>query len=138
MPKKIKKEYWHSQRFVIDVNIFNVDVGFAINSTEQEIKTWLQKLSGKKYKDFDEKELKGWDNSETDLGRMINFEGGFVVLLKLEKNKFRYSIGILAHEINHVVNYLLMDRRISLSKDNDEVYAYLTEYITREALLKMY
>lgn len=139
--KKSKKDYWHPQKFVINVDMFSVDVGFAINNTEKEIKTWLKRIAGEKYeknKDYLDEELKGWDDLTRWNGRMIPLSGGFIILVRMEKDYFRKSLGCLVHEINHCVNWLLMDRRIQLTKDNDEVYAYLSEFLTRAALLKMY
>lgn len=136
--KNKKKEFWHKKFFVVNVDVFGVDVGFCVNAKESEIKSWLKKMSGEKYKDFNEKQLDDWEDSKTNLGRIIEFSGGFIVLLKADNDQFRKFVSILVHEIVHVVNYLLKNRGISLGEDSHEIYAYLTEYITKEALIKLY
>ena len=73
-----------------------------------------------------------------NLGRMFILKQGYAVFLRFPKNSFRLNIALLSHEISHVVSFLLMDRRIKLSQDSDEVYAYLTEELTYKFLKELY
>lgn len=45
---------------------------------------------------------------------------------------------IIAHEITHIANWLFMDRNIKIDLLNDEPYAYLVGWITREAYKVIY
>lgn len=139
--KKIKKkpdEFWHKRKFVLSADPFDTDVGFFINTTELEVKKHLKKISGEKYKEFDEKLLADWDNSKNNLGRMIPFSGGFIILLKADKHHFRKFVGTLVHEVIHAVHYMLRDRRIDLCEHTEEIYTYSVEHLTRTALFKIY
>lgn len=135
--KNIKRVWTDKSNFHVSVEMFKVDIVFVCNCNEQETKKALKEACGDNFDRFKNKYLKGWNNDGT-LGRMIPFMGGFVVLLKEDTGGFRTFVSIMIHEITHVVQYLLRDRRIPLTEDTEEVYAYLTEYITREALLKLY
>lgn len=137
MKRTVKKKWTDKANFYVNVDVFKVDIVFVCNCNEEETKEALKKACGDNYVHFKNKYLKGWDN-ETALGRMIPFQAGFIVLLKNCDDNFRTFVGVMVHEITHVVQRLLGDRRIPLNEDTEEVHAYLTEYITREALLKLY
>ena len=133
-----KKDFWHPQMFTVDLDLFDCDIGVCVNSSEEDIKNWLKKISGEKYKDFPEDELKDWDTSKTDTGRMIQFLGGAVIILKLEKNKFRKACSIVCHEVCHLVFHLCNNRRTPLMADTDEVYAYMIEAMMLKILNNLY
>lgn len=135
--KRKKKEFWHKRHFVLSADVFETDIAFFINMSEKEIAVALKKMAGDNYEKFDRDELERWDENAYH-GRMIPFLGGFIVLLKADKDSFRKFVGILVHEITHVVQYLLRNRRIPLSEDTEEVHAYLSEFLTRTALNKLY
>lgn len=132
-----KKEFFHPNDFTVSVDVFKVDIIFIINQDIKDIKKNIKKYVGKSYTIFDESELDNWEK-ETNEGRMIPFKGGFIVLLKADKDKFRKFVGILSHECIHIGHYLLRDRRIPLNEDTEEVYTYTIEHIIFEALNKLY
>ena len=133
-----KNKVWTDKSdFHVGVDMFKVDIIFVCNCNEKQVKKRLKKACGSNYPNFKKKYLEGWDD-EITMGRMIPFMGGFIVLLKGTGGGFRTFVSIMVHEITHVAQYLLRDRRIPLTEDTEEVHAYLTEYITREALLKLY
>ncbi len=136
--KKQNRKWYDPHFFIVEVDIFNLDVGFCINTTEAETKKWLKKVSGDLYKEFDESQLEDWDNSSTDLGRMCQFKGGFIVLAKTKNRDFRKFVALLVHEIVHVTHYLTRKRRIVLEEGSEEIFTYLTEFLTEKALKKLY
>lgn len=137
--KATKKDWWRKQCFVVTVDMFCTDVGFCIGTTAKEAKAWVKKVSGTKYKNLDYEQFDSWESEEKNEGRMVPFCGGFIVLLKADKRtQFRKFVGLLTHEVTHVVQYLLRDRRVPLSEDTEEVHAYLTEFLVSEALGKLY
>lgn len=144
MKKTIKKKknkqinWWDKKFFVVDVDMFRVDIGFCINSSEKEAANWIKKMSGDQFKNFDLKELNNWDTDAQCLGRMIPFMGSFIILIKPHNMNFRDFVGTLTHECVHVAQYLLRNRRIPLSEDTEEVHAYLTEHLVTHALKKSY
>ena len=137
MKRPVKKKWDDKCNFHVSVDMFKVDIVFVCNCNEEETKDALKEACGDNYLNFKKRDLKGW-NDDIHLGRMIPFMGGFVVLLKGAGGCFRTFVSVMVHEITHVVQYLLRDRRIPLTEDTEEVHAYLAEYITREALLKLY
>jgi len=138
MDKKMKKKkkWSDKQDFYISVDMFKVDIVFICNCNEKEVKERFKKASGDNFKHFKKGMTEGWDNIY-NTGRMFSFRGGFVVLLKNEGN-FRRFVANLVHEVTHVTHYLLRDRRIPLNDDTEEIYTYLVEYITEQALIKLY
>ena len=138
MKKKHKKSYSDKQAFVVALDIFDVDIGVCINMSEKEIKQWVKKVSGKKYKHFDEEKVNDWDKDETDVGRTIYFLSGVILLFRFEKDQFRKSCGIIVHEVAHTVFHLCNTRRTPLVEDTDEIYAYMTESLMKKILYKLY
>jgi hypothetical protein len=137
MGKTVEIKWTDKKVFHVSVDMFSVDILFVCNAKEKRAKKFLKKMCGENYKRFPKESLEGWNDAVT-LGRMIAFSGGFVVLLKNKDGNFRNFVATAVHEITHVSHYLLRDRRIPLNEDTEEVYTYLTEYITREVLLKLY
>ena len=133
---KKNKGWTDKQDFSVSVEMFKVDIVFICNCKEKEVKKRLKKASGENFKYFKKGMTKGWNNIE-NRGRMFSFRGGFVVLLKSE-DSFRHYVANLVHEVTHVTHYLLRDRNIPLNEDTEEIYTYLVEYITEQALLKLY
>lgn len=130
---KRRSQIWHKQFHIIDVDIFKVHVGLAVNMTEAEVKRRLRKIAARHFAVLVEA-LRDWDSDPDLQGRTCCVHGGFVVLLRCDRHKARTAIGTLTHEMVHVVQRLLGDRRVPLSGDTDEVHAYLTEFLVRRAL----
>ncbi len=136
--KKKSKKWWDKKSFHVELPLFKVDVLFMCNLTEKEIPVHLKKFCGKKnFKSFKPKMIKGWDK-RTAQGRMIKFMGGHIILIKSTSGNFKEFVSIMVHEITHASHYLLRDRRVPLNEDTEEIYCYLTEYMTEQALIKLY
>lgn len=134
-----KKKWTDSKFFIVHVDVYDTDLVFFVDKKEEEIKKNLKKISAENYVNFKESQLEDWDNSITTYGRMLDFAGGFVVVLKIPKGMgFREFVSIMVHEIVHVTHYLLRNRRIPLTEETEEAHTYLTEFITRQALNKLY
>ena len=137
MKKKVSKKWSDVHDFCVCVDIFRIDILFVCNANKNEAIEILKNSLGSNYEKLDTEHIEDWD-SDRHLGRMIQFMGGFIVLVKNSDGNFRTFVGIMIHEITHVVQYLLRDLRVPLNEGTEEVYAYLTEYITNQALLKLY
>lgn len=126
-----KKYFW------ISINTFACDVFFFINYSHTEIVKELK--NKKKYKQLVEY-LNEYTDDESDsvMGRMLPLKRGYAVRLCFPAKSHRKNISLLSHEVSHLVSWILMDRRINLTKDNDEVFAYLTEEIMYKFLTKWY
>lgn len=137
--KVIKKKLWYTPKYLIlEIYPFETDLVVFIDMKEADIKKALKEVMGKKYSEFDEKQLDDWDTSTTDRGRMINVLGGFAVMLKVDKNQFRNFVGLLVHELTHVVQYTLRNRRIGLSLETEEIHTYLLDNLTVRILKDLY
>ncbi len=70
-------------------------------------------------------------------GLSIEVYSGLYILYMKEKPKKSYHKSILAHEIFHITSYIMSRIDLKLSNDNEEVYAYLNGFITREFYKKL-
>lgn len=134
MPK-----FWHKKYFVLEIETFRLQVGICVNLSEAEIKVRLKGARADAYKQICE-ELDGWDKDRVHagVGRMCVADGGYIVLVEFDKNDFRESVAVLVHELTHVAQYILRDRRVPLTEDSEEVYCYLVQHLTEASLRKLY
>lgn len=132
-----KKDFYTKKNFLVNVDVYKIDIIVFVNGSKNEILKGLKTIIPKHYKDFNDTELDDWGLDTTE-GRMIPFKGGFIVLLKAKKDYFRKFVGTLSHEMIHVCHYILRERRIPLSEDTEEAYTYLAEHLIRETLNKSY
>lgn len=145
---KPKNRFWDKKFIVTDVHGWHTQVSYAINMTEKEvldkvlylINTNDDRHEGREREFLTDlvRELEGWDETPTARGRMIPCGMSYIVLLRLDRNNFRKGLGVIVHEITHAVQYLLKHRRTPLVEHTEEVYAYLTEYLTTELLFALY
>jgi hypothetical protein len=134
--KKLSKK----QFFIVSTDTFDCDIAVFINYSYQE----ALKIKGIRFVELKEllKDALDLEDNITDQteikGRMIPMKKGYAVFLKFYKDSFRLNIKLALHEFSHVVSWMLMDRRIPLSKDTDEVYAYVIEDLFGKFLYKLY
>lgn len=139
---KKKKEYYRPQAFSVTLPEFSQEILVCINLNEKEIRKEVNKKVRKdREKEINELldfQLQGWDE-DVNLGQMIEFDvGGYLILLKFEKDEFRKDVGSLVHEVTHVIQYYLRKRRVPLVVETEEIYASMTEYLVVEILKKLY
>ncbi len=105
--------------------IFRIDVQFITDSTTEEIDVWITK-----------------NRKGTHLDGVTYTDGAIYTLEKTEKNgntfkeylvfvKEKDDIYVLIHETHHLASLIMRDCLIPISKENDEVAAYLQEYWLR-------
>lgn len=129
-----KKKY-----FNISIDTFRVDIAVFINySMEEAIKMTSRRKATKRLAEY----LRECDGEGlldgANEARMYPLKQGYAVFLKFHKDSYRLNIATLSHEVSHLVSWILLDRRVLLSKESDEVYAYLTEEITKKILFNWY
>lgn len=136
---KRERSWSDKQLHVLNVGMFDVDVGVAVNLSEAEIRARLKPLKPEAVPDL-EKEIRDWDRDRVAhvRGRMCKILNGFLVLLEVGNDDFRAAVGVIVHEMTHVAQYLLRARRIPLTEDTEEVHAYLAEWLVRETLRRLY
>lgn len=142
--KAKKKPVLKSRYFVLDADPFKTDVGVAVNLTGKELLTIIEKDKWQPRPavmdrlktisaEWDEAQAKG-----RTTGQMHHVMGGFMVFLKTDEDGFRETMGLLTHELTHVVQRLLRDRDTPLVGATEEVYAYMIDHLVVKALEQMY
>lgn len=110
---------------LISYKVFPFDVLVTWNTTDEEVKKYLKRKYGIELSDEDSKLLSFED---TGRGRSMMLDTNQTII----RFKNKPDMGVIAHEVNHAV-FFLMDRvNIKHSFDCDEIWAYLTEYLVNE------
>jgi hypothetical protein len=134
-----KPDPYRPRFFKIEADIFKVDVGVAVNLKQHDLMRKVRRLcSDEAMLQELREESEGWDSAKCGEGRMCKMGGGFIVLLRAEKIGFCTFSALIVHEMVHVTQYLLRDRRIPLVQDTEEIHAYLTEHLVEKALKRVY
>lgn len=140
--RKKKKQFWMPQLFLLNVDLYNVDVIIAVGLTGKEV---YKRIKARRAKPNVLKRTKdacdAWDKSSTSGaadGFMVQIDGLYLIFIKPYKEKFRKTIGILVHELTHATHYILRERRIGLSRNTEEAHTYLVQYLVTAALREMY
>lgn len=138
MTKKKLEDWANTQHFLITVDPFGIDVGFAINSTPEKTRRWLKQKGSENYKTFtEEHRLDEFVKDGAD-GEMLKFGGAYLILLRSTPEGFRYFLGTAVHEITHVIQYILRRVRTPLCDETEEMYAYHIGNLTNKFLMKLY
>jgi hypothetical protein len=114
--------------FIVDWKIYPYDTVVFLGQSEEEVEKWLEKRINpyQEEKDF----LKMYGD-----GRTVMLKGRQTVLWLAKKPK--KGCPILAHEIFHVVSFLMDRVGIPLTNESDEAYAYAISYLTQEINKKL-
>ncbi len=113
---------------IITNPIFPYDVMVSFNESDKKFIKKIELFKNEINNDI----LYSFDTSKTDRGMTVIFDGGQLVLRLNFYPKSPEQIGMLAHEIFHVVEFMLRRVNIKLCKKSDEVFAYLIGYYTTE------
>jgi len=114
-----------SKIFKINYHIYPFDCLVCVKSTIKEIENYLKRYGF----ELSNEEKEAIELDDIGRGRTVMLEGGQTVI-RLNK----LDAGTIAHEIFHAVHFLTERLNITLSRDSDEVFAYLTEYLTNEII----
>lgn len=108
---------------ILDGGIFKFDFLFTVGSSEKEI---IKYLKNKCNYELDEEEIRHLD-LEGKGGRTVRFKNGTTLIWV----KYDY-IPIVAHEVNHAVEFTLEAVDIPHNDDTSEVYTYFAEHLWRQ------
>ena len=110
--------------FLVDWVIFPFNVMVCLGSTRKEIIKELKKF------DYTLNEEESERLQMYGKGRTVMLDGGGTVLwLNYIPKK---GSGVLAHEVFHVVQFLLVKIKMDIDRNNEELPAYMIEYLTNE------
>ena len=140
MKKKRKKIEWFDKKnFIVNIDVFDTQVGVYVNYTYGEMVKHIKKIAKKDYYDkFIETYGEKCEIEEQVNGQMYKMGGGFILILRSGDRGFRYFINTVVHEVTHITHYLCRNRRISLTEDSEEIYCYLVGFLTEQILRKLY
>jgi len=81
---------------------------------------------------IDDEDLKEFREDEFKDGYAAMFRSGASLIYCREEPRDPRTMGILSHEIFHAVSILLDRVEVHLTSSSEEIYAYLTGYLTEE------
>lgn len=118
--------------YLIPLKIFPAEILFSFNETDKELIRTIKSIGFGN--DAPVETLKLCDSC---FGRCVKFQNGLVVLRLRDFPESSTDFGRLQHEIFHAVYFVLHDIDVTLSVESNEVFAYLTQYLTEEIYEKI-
>jgi hypothetical protein len=115
--------------FIVNLVVYPFDIMFSIDETDEVL---FKRL--KKYKNTQKECESRLTMSNTVKGRTVMLQSNQTII-RLRKQRLEHSTyGTLSHEIFHAITFILDKIGMTFNIDyNDEGYAYLIEYVTKEA-----
>lgn len=118
----MKKKQEKQQMFVVSWVVFPFDILVCNGSGREDIVKYIKGL-GYELDEEENEHLKMHGN-----GRTVMLKGGQTILWT--RNKVKPGNPVLQHEIYHAVCFILDRVGIKISEHNDELAAYMIEYLT--------
>ena len=112
---------------IIPIDIYNIDMLFVVG-TKEDLKSSLEKHLDKDDAEDAYNVMAADIDEAITLGRSAYLNSGQTALWIFNTE----DKGTLAHEIFHVVCYIMEKVGIILCHESDEAYAYLIGYITKK------
>lgn len=109
---------------VINLEIYCRDVVISVGQSNKQLYKELKHKMDKKEFDYF---FYDWDDKIVN-GRTLFHEDGFTII----RFKDLSDQGLIAHECFHAVCFIFNKIGITLSKDSDEAYAYLIQYLVNQ------
>jgi hypothetical protein len=116
--------------FIVDCGIFPFDVMVCLGVSKRKMIEQLKDNTTKS----EQKEIKEYFIKK-GLYMMFKNNTSLIYVPNFKKNAFYF--GLLQHEIMHCVVTVLSKTDIKLSLKTEEVFAYLTQYLTQKIYEKM-
>lgn len=107
----------------LDCGIYPFDVLFTVGSTEKEVINYLDKTYNYK---LDEEETNAL-NLASKSGRSLMFKNQSMLLWVSSD-----YLPLIAHEVTHIVEFLMEIIKTPINENTSEPVAYLTEYIWKQ------
>lgn len=132
--------------FILGLDIFNIEVAFAINMAGSEIKRRSRRLRGvkKPLLEFFDYTADYWDNHHAEPGQggysgicSVTPSGATIICCDFKPGYFCAGMSTLVHEIVHASQKLYRVRGIEFHDASDEVQAYIVGYLTSEVLRRI-
>lgn len=117
--------------FIVDCGIFPFDVMLCLGVNKKKMLKELKK------KNITKKEIKVIKEYPEKNGLYVMFQNNASLIYMPRFNQTAFSFAVLQHEITHCVVAVLSQTNIKLSMKTEEVFAYLTQYLTQKIYEKM-
>ena len=123
-----------TKKFDIHEPVFRSCATIIVGWEWERLKKWLNK-----YQHKDESPIDDFHKFADGIQFSIKTKSGdmsYVIYLK----RFIYmakDLGILSHELNHLIFRILTSKQIPIRDENDEVFCYLQEFYLREITKKL-
>lgn len=125
--KLINKKYNHPYAwFWNDVYKFSMFVIWDVDN--DQYKAWMKEKYGLE-DDFVDRSGVCHTIKHNETGSI-----GYLIALREYKHDDPYLIGVLAHEVNHIVQRVLDSRGMDMNEHTVEAYCYLTEWLMRSCV----
>ncbi len=132
------KAYWKKHFFIITAHPFRCEIAVAINMTGPEVYRQVKKVTTDAATRKDALGvLVQWEKDTTTgnaQGAFAHMGKGYIALLSLKKGKWVTALGTIVHEMTHVTQWVLRERRVPLTEDTEEVHAYLVEDLVQQVV----
>jgi hypothetical protein len=115
-------------KFVVPLEIFKKDVMFLIDCSAEQANKSILKFNIP----FAEGHFKFYDSGGVRGQMTMMANGAIAVWIKKKED-----IPTLIHETVHVVQYACRSLRMELKEENEELHAYMIEYLFRECNKKL-
>lgn len=117
-------------RFVLDCDLYGAHIYVSAGGSAKEAVRWWHKKIGFKG------ELGVTDDHEKRVGTVFSEDANMGCLIWLWSPMI--GVGTLSHECLHATCHILENTGMRCVKENEEAYAYLLAWITREVSLKIW
>ena len=117
-------------RFVLDCDLYCANIYVSVGgSAKDAVKWWHQKIGFKG-------PIDATDDHERRVGTVFSVEGNMGCLIWLWSPSI--GVGTLSHECFHATCRILDHTGMRCVNENEEAYAYLLTWISREVALKIW
>ena len=123
---KSKKSFYVNT--IIKNKIFPFDLMVSFNQSDKD---FIKSFNDYDL-DFENDVILTLEQTKTNQGRTILFPTGPLVMRLNYFPKSPEEFGMLAHEIFHVVEFILQRVNVKLSRKSDECFAYMIGFYTKE------
>jgi hypothetical protein len=124
----MKKRY-----FKIRIELYKVVVHFSFGQNDEEFSKDLKKELSSIVSEEEMKNLCIMNHS----GKTMMHTSGHIVCRLSSLPTTPYYKGVLTHELFHITDFTLERVGVKLSRNSNEAYAYLIEYLTKSVYRKL-
>lgn len=122
-----------SLNFVLGLVIYPFDIMFSFNESDDAL---LKRLKYQRLNESDLEQMKYLSN--TTRAHYVLFSNHASLIRMKIIPVIPEDFAILQHEIFHAVHFILDFIGMKLTKESDEAYSYLTEFITKNIYMEIF